>query len=151
MSGVREESNEGIFGCLWKKRTNEKRTRENANLKTIVSLIFKKNQQIIFFAFFIFTSYYTEIPCLLERNSTVPEHVQRVVPSSQQTCTLMNLKVLCSLRLKQIKISQVSQFSVAAIPVLQQYEESDLFQVETCSVSFSSLFIDWSRILSLTA
>lgn len=50
----------------------------------------------------------------------------------------MNLKVLCSQRLEQIKISQVSQFSVAAIPVLQQYEESDLFQIETCSVSFSS-------------
>lgn len=47
-------------------------------------------------------------------------------------------------------MSQVSQFSVAAIPDLQQYEESDHLQVETCPVN-DSLFIAFSRILSVTA
>lgn len=130
----------GILGvCEKKERRNEKRTRgTNANLKTIVLTHLKKINKLSLSCFLYFHQLYTEIPCLLERNSALPEHVQRVVPASQQTCSLRNLKVLCSQRLKQIKISQVSQFSVAAFPVLQQYEESDLFQVETCSVSFRS-------------
>lgn len=75
----------GILGvCEKKERRNEKRTRgTNANLKTIMLTHLKKNQQIIPFLLSLFSS-----AIIQKYHSALPEHVQRVVLASQQTCSL---------------------------------------------------------------